>query len=160
MSDNNFDDVFGRPQAPRPSFTDRLKGQAPPPQEPKPEPVADDFESGFYKPYGFLPAGNIGEVCDVRRWIDKTDIAEGIEFQYRFLMQVGYVGEEQLRLFLPDCIVVIEGKHLLDLRKKLARRMVTFMQQHNPRVWPVPPTDEPVIERIEIMRPEMFRLKT
>ena len=51
-------------------------------------------------------------------------------------MQVGYVGEEQLKLFLPDCIVVIEGQHLRDLRKKLARHQCTFIQQYSPCIWP------------------------
>jgi len=113
--------------------------------------------STAYKPYGFLPSGTIGEGCDVRWWMEGTETIQGIEFQYRFLMQVGYVGDQELRLFLPDSIVVIEGQRLTDLRKKLARRMVTFIQQHNPRVWGLPPTDEPTIERVQILRPEMFK---
>jgi len=101
-----------------------------------------------------LPSGKLGEACDVQRWLDGTETPEGIEFQYRFLMQVGYVGEEQVKLFLPDCIVVLEGQRLRELRKKLARRMVWFIQQYNPRIWPAPAKGECVIERIEVLRPE------
>lgn len=146
MSDE-FDQVFGRP-----SFTERMGRETPPATEPERPEGAVSSEP--YKPYGFMPSGTVGECCDVQRWVDNTEIAEGIEFQYRFLMQIGYVGEEQLRLFLPDCIVVIEGRFLRDLRKKLARRMVTYIQQFNPRVWPAPGNGEPVVTRIDIVRPE------
>ncbi len=58
-------------------------------------------------------------------------------------MQIGYVGEEQVKLFLPECIVVIDGMYLRDLRKKLARRQITFIQQFSPKVWPdMPPKSE------------------
>jgi hypothetical protein len=146
---DEFDEVFGAaPQ--RPGFAARLGRAEPAP--PAAEPAA---EPGVYKPYGFLPAGGIGESCEVCRWLDGTEIAEGIEFQYRFLMQIGFVGEEQLRLFLPDCIVVIEGKNLRDLRKKLARRQVTFIQQFSPRLWSGSPSQgEPVIDRIMVARPD------
>ena len=155
---DEFDEIFGRGVTPRPGFAERVKPNINPP--PSSQVAESVVGSGPYKAYGFLPTGTIGEACDVRWWMPGTETIQGIEFQYRFLMQVGYVGDHELRLFLPDSIVVIEGKRLTDLRKKLARRMVTFMQQHNPRVWPVPPTDEPLIERIEIMRPEMFPLRT
>lgn len=158
MSDD-FDEVFGRREAARPSFGERVaRGEAFGGQTRHVEPaIAAELPSassmGEYKPYGFLPTANIGETCDVQRWMDGTEIAEGIEFQYRFLMQVGYLGEEQIRLFLPDCIVVIEGSQLRDLRKKLARRQVTFIQQFNARVWiGKGPSDGARIDRIEIIR--------
>jgi len=70
-------------------------------------------------------------------------------------MQVGFVGEEQLKLFLPDCIVVIDGKHLSDLRKKLARRQVTFISQFNSRIWRnARPQGEPIVEAIQVIRPK------
>jgi hypothetical protein len=149
LSGDDFDKVFGSTPKPT-SFAQRVA---------KPDAELADGEtaagSGPYKPYGFLPTANMNQNCDVQRWLDNTQIAEGIEFQYRFLMQIGYVGEEQLRLFLPDCIVVIEGMYLRDLRKKLARRQVTFIQQYSPKVWPTPPPKgEPVIEKIEVVRPD------
>jgi len=152
MSDSDFDHVFGAKPTPRPGFAARVANADAPAinGEPKGETVG----SGDYKPYGFLPTGTINETCEVVRWIEGTEIQEGIEFQYRFLMQVGFVGEEQLKLFLPDCIVVIEGKHLRDLRKKLTRRQVTFIQQFNARVWPAAKRQgEPIIEKIEVVRP-------
>jgi hypothetical protein len=150
LSGDDFNKVFGTKP---PTFAERV-GKA----EPQPalgEPNGETAGSGAYKPYGFLPTGTINETCDVQRWLEKTEIAEGIEFQYRFLMQIGYVGEEQLRLFLPDCIVVIEGMYLRDLRKKLARRQVTFIQQYSSKVWPTPPPKgEPLVEKIEVVRPD------
>jgi hypothetical protein len=150
MSGDEFDKVFGaRP----PSFAERV-GKAEPQPAPG-EPKGETVGSGPYKPYGFLPTGNVGETCEVARWIEGTEIPEGIEFQYRFLMEVGFVGEEQLRLKLPDCIVVIDGMYLRDLRKKLARRQVTFIQQYSAKVWPTPPPKgEPVIDKIEVVRPD------
>ncbi len=83
-------------------------------------------------------------------------MAEGLEFQYRFLMQVGYVGEEEIRLLLPDTIVLIEGRHLRDLRKKLARRQVTYIGQFNARIWTTKPSQgSAIVERITIIVPRM-----
>jgi len=153
LTGDDFNEVFGSKPKP-PSFAERV-GKADPPAAAAAGGDETKAGSGLYKPYGFLPTGNVGETCDVQRWLEKTEIAEGIEFQYRFLMQIGYVGEEQLKLFLPDCIVVIEGMYLRDLRKKLARRQVTFIQQYSAKVWPTPPPKgEPIIENIEVVRPD------
>ena len=149
MTVSDFDQAFGTNQRP-PSFTQRV-GKA--------EPATANGEtavgSGAYKPYCFLPSGTINETCEVVRWLDGTDEFEGIEFPYRFLIQVAFAGNEQLRLFLPDCIVVIDGQHLRDLRKKLARRQVTSIQQYSAKIWPnAKPQGEPVIDRIQVVRPE------
>ncbi len=167
MSDDDFDRMFGSVPTPRPTqggFADRLMGEAQskgylrsPTNQTPDEPNEAAVGDGPYKPYGYMPAANLGETCDVRRWIDGTEAAEGIEFQYRFLMQIGYVGDEQIKLFLPDCIVVIEGHKLRDLRKKLARRQVTFIQQFSALVWPRPDAGEPIIDAIAVMRPEAVR---
>ncbi len=156
---DDVDRMFGGLMPPRPSFTDRLaRGQVPPPDaapapaHPSPE---ESAETGIYKPYGFLPANTVGETCEVRGWLNGTDVPEGVVFQYRFLMQVGFVGEEMLKLMLPDAIVVIEGKRLLDLRQKLTRRMVTFIQQYHAGIWPRA-SGEAIIERIEVVRPESY----
>ena len=150
MSANDFDQVFGPT---KPSFAAKLGRAEPAPMNGE---AKDESTAGAqYKPYGFLPTGTINETCEVVRWIEGTEIQEGIDLQYRFLMQVGFVGDEQLRLFLPDCIVVIDGQHLRSLRKKLARRQVTFIQQYNARVWPVSPLKgETIVGKIEIVRPE------
>ena len=153
MTGNDFETAFGTVNSTKATFTERLGRADPKPTngEVKEQTVGD----GSYKPYGFLPTGNIGETCDIQSWLENTETAQGIEVQYRFLMQVGYVGEEQLKLYLPDCIVVIEGSYLRDLRKKLARRLVTFIQQYSARVWPARPgKGEPTIEKIEVVRPE------
>ena len=155
MSDNEADKVFGT--SARPSFAARTGKEPPAARTEQGETAAG---SGPYKPYGFLPTSTVGETCDVQRWLEDTQIAEGIEFQYRFLMQIGYVGEEQIRLFLPECIVVIDGMYLRDLRKKLARRQVTFIQQFSSKVWPtMPPKGEPLIEKIQVIRPTDARTR-
>ncbi|HEY1612092.1 MAG TPA: hypothetical protein VGF97_00185 [Rhizomicrobium sp.] len=152
MSGDDFNQVFGaRPQAGR-SFATRVGGAEAPAAtvEPKDE-IAG---SGAYKPYGFLPTGTINESCEVVHWVEGTEIPEGIEFPYRLVLQVAFVGDEQLKIFLPDCIVVIDGKHLRDLRKKLARRQCTFIQQYSARVWPnAKPQGEAIVEKIEVLRP-------
>jgi hypothetical protein len=148
LTTNDFDQAFGTAKRST-NFAQRL-GKAEPLGE---SPIT--VGTGAYKPYGFMPSGTINETCEVVRWIEGTEIAEGVDFQYRFLLKVGFVGEEQLKLFLPDCIVVIDGKHLGDLRKKIARRQCTFIQQFSARVWPnLRPQGEPVIERIHFMEPK------
>ncbi len=158
MSDD-VDSLFGGRTPPRTSFTERLS----PPGLARPvadaEPPEATIGSGQYKPYGFMPSNTVGEICEVRSWVNGTDVPEGLVFQYRFLMQVGFVGDEMLKLMLPDAIVVIEGKHLLDLRQKLTRRMATFIQQYHSVIWTMPPALEPIVERIEVVRPESFNNK-
>jgi hypothetical protein len=152
LSDEEFNRVFGSAPAPRASFTERI-GRAdslPPDTEPNKLLTAG---SGTYKAFGYLPVG-VAETCDIQRWLDGTDTQEGIEFPYKFLIQLGYVGEEEIRLFLPDCIVIITGKRLRELRQKLARRQVTFVCQYSPRVWPkTPSAQEPVVAHIAVVRP-------
>jgi hypothetical protein len=150
MSDEDFNRLFGQRPASQKTFAERI-GRADPLGEA--QPADTNAGDGVYRPYGSHPTNAIGETCDVRRWMDGTAIAEGIEFSYRLLMQVAYVGQEQLRLFRPDTIVLVEGTMLGDLRQKLARRQATFIQQFSPRIWSRPNQGEPVIERIEIMRP-------
>jgi hypothetical protein len=152
MSGDDFTRVFGTKPVGRGAFAAHVASTA---VQQRRDEKAQVTKSATYKPYGLLPTDGISETCEVVRWIEGTEIPEGIDFQYRFLMQVGFVGEEQLKLFLPDCIVVIEGRCLRDLRKKLARRQVTFIQQYSARVWPaVPPAGEPVVEKIAVVRPE------
>jgi hypothetical protein len=133
------------------TFTERL-GRGQPALQPttaKELPAPNDA----YRAYGAMAAEGIAETCDIQGWLENTQIATGLEIQYRFLMQVGYVGEEQLKLFLPDCIVAIDGMYLRELRRKLARRQVTFIQQYSAKVWPTPPPKgKPIVERIEIVR--------
>ncbi|MFT4075626.1 MAG: hypothetical protein QM647_08830 [Asticcacaulis sp.] len=152
---DDFDAIFGA--RPRQSFTERLGAQpaqtpSSPPQQPI-QPDADE-ESGIYRPYGFMPSNTVGENCELRSWMNGTDLPQGLVFQYRFLMEVGYVGDEMLKLVFPASIVVIEGKRLTDLRQKLARRMVTFVQQYHPKRWAVTPANDTIVERIEVMRPD------
>jgi hypothetical protein len=145
LTANDFDKAFGS-NGRSTTFANRTG---------KPEANGEVFVgAGPYKAYGFIPAGTVNETCEVIRWVDGTEIPEGIDFPYRLLLQIAFVGEEQLKLFLPDCIVVIEGRNLRDLRRKIARRQATFIWQYSARVWPSrPPSCETLIDRIQIVRP-------
>ena len=148
MTTSDYDGVFGGTKAAI-SHLERL-GRADAPRNGAAA-KAETVGSGHYKPYGFLPTNSIGLTCDVQRWVEGTEIPEGMEFPYRLMLQVAYTGQHHLRIHLPDCIIVVEGRMLTDLRKKLNRQQVTFIQQFNPRVWPdLPPKDETMIERISI----------
>lgn len=155
MSDD-FDAIFSGRQGTKPTFVERTGRVVKPEIAPEPA-TAGSGEVALpntYKAFGFLPTA-VGESCDVQRWVDGTEIPEGIELQYRFLLQIAYTGEEELKLYLPECIVLITGQNLRDLRKKLARRQVTFIQQYSPKVWPKgAPKGEAVVEAIEILRPD------
>ncbi len=148
MTTSDFDKVFGGTKAAM-SHLERL-GRADAPKTGA-STKAETVGSGPYKAYGYLPTSSIGLSCDVQRWVEGTEIPEGLEFQYRLMLQVAYTGEHHLRIHLPDSIIVVEGRLLTDLRKKLNRQQVTFIQQFNPRVWrDLPPNGEAVIERISI----------
>lgn len=160
MTGDDFDSVFGRGSAPRPNFTERVaRGEAFGGREDPRHAMATEAASttpvpGVYKAFGFMPAGNINHGCEVRRWMDATEIPEGLVFPYRLLMQIGFTGDDELRLMLPDTIIVITGRHLGPLRLALMRQQVTFIQQWNRRVWTTAGTaGETVVERIEVVRP-------
>ena len=149
MTASDFDKAFGSTPNGRAGFTERVRPDG---GKPANDDCKDDI-AGDYKAYGYLPTNSVGETCEVIRWLEGTDVPEGIEFQYRFLMQIGFLGDEEIKLFLPDCIVFVRGKHLRELRKKLARRQVTFIQQYASRLWgQLKSAETPVIETIQIIR--------
>lgn len=153
---DDFDAMYGKAPVPRPSFAERL---GKPHHEEVNEPTESTVGGGAYKPYGFLPVGNVGAGCEVFGWVAGTEIVEGIAFQYRFLMEVTFTGDEMIRLMLPDCVVVIEGRFLTELRRKLMRGVVTFIRQYNRLIWPPPPPGETIVERIEVVRPGRLNMK-
>lgn len=125
-------------------------------QEPRQQPSEPDGEektvgSGPYKAYGFAPTDDL-ETCDVSWWL-KGEIPQGQELQYRFLVRIGYLGDDQLHLMMTDCVLHLEGRNLTDLRKRLARRRVTFIRAFNPKLWPAPKPEEPIIEKITLLFP-------
>lgn len=83
-------------------------------------------------------------------------------FDYRLLTMIRYSALDlegrqwEVDLMFPDTIIRLIGRHLEDLRFRLRRRQVSFIQQYSPRVYPVPidklPAGEPVIEQIYIMQ--------
>jgi hypothetical protein len=160
MSDNDFDSVFGRRPAGRPGFSERVtQGQAfggrhDPIAAMAMEAASTAPTPGVYKPFGFIPAGTINQSCEVRSWMDATQIADGVVFFYRLLMQIGFTADSELRLMLPDTIIVLTGRHLEPLRQSLMRQQATYIQEYSRRVWPAAvPESETVVERIEILRP-------
>lgn len=129
-----------------------------------------------YGAYGYRPGG--APDCDVRGWTSlRPEITEGVCFDYRMLMRIGYGGLAEapdpqqpergnmyLRLFLPECIIQIEGFWLNDLRARLRQREVTFIQQYSPMVYRTPlrqlPEGETVITDVIIGHPGHTDLRT
>ena len=141
---DDLDSVFGR----KPNFTERFaSAKAPPPEAPAPE----SAEVG-YKAYGTLTNASLASMCDIGMWMDGTTIPVGSKFPYHLLMEIAYVGSEELRLYFPDKIVVIEGRHLNDLAEKLSRRLISSIQQFNASIWTRFPADRPIITYIKIVR--------
>jgi hypothetical protein len=159
MSDSEFDQVFGRRPEGR-GFVERVGGGAPP-FGGRNDPVAgmaletatEETPPGVYKAFGFMPAGQINQSCEVRSWVDGTDVPDGVVFFYRLLMQIAFTGTNELRLMLPDNIKVLTGRNLEPLRLALTRQLATYVQQHSTRIWAIPiAANETLIERIEIVR--------
>lgn len=139
----NVDNMF---QPNQPNWAQRVSEPRPPLAEP-----ARTTEDGEYRAYGVTPTDDL-DTCDIAWWLGH-DTPQGQDVQYRFMVRIGYVGDEQVNLMLTDAIISIEGQNLRDLRKRLSRRRVTFVQAFNPKVWPQPPRGEPLIERISILYP-------
>lgn len=165
MTDDDFNAVFGHRQEPRPSFVERVARPGVPPPTMAPRPRRDlaaeteaatraIAEDGQYKAFGFIPAGQLNPSCEVRSWMDGTTVPDGTVFFYRLLLQIGFPGDDELRLMLPDAIFVVRGRNLDPLRAALTRHQATFVQQYSPRVWhQAPPGGLTLIEHIEIVRP-------
>ncbi len=139
---NDFDDVFQN----RGGWAQRVS-------EPRvqPEAVEQRPEPGAYRAFGYTPTDDL-ETCDIAWWLG-GDTPQGQEIQYRFLVRVGYFGDECLQLMLTDAMIVIEGKNLRELRKRLTRAKVTFIQAFNPRIWPKPPEGEAIVEKVSLLYP-------
>lgn len=139
----SYDEMF---QPRQPNWTQRVD-----PRPAPPEPAARTTEDGRYRAFGHTPSEDL-ETCDIAWWLGH-DTPQGQEVQYRFLVRTAYVGDEQINLFLTDAIISIEGRNLRELRKRLSRRRVTFIQAFHPGLWPRPPEGDPIIERIRILYP-------
>jgi hypothetical protein len=142
---HEFEDFLSRPHT---SWTDRT---AKAPLASQHGPTTDDAPDGRYRAYGTTPSDDL-DACNVSWWLT-SDVPQGQEFQYRFLLRVGYIGDTTLHLFLSDCILHIEGRNLSDLRNKLARQKATMIQAFNPNLWPPPAESEPLIHSISILYP-------
>lgn len=157
---DDFDRVFGGGgERTRPSFTDRVVlgeafgGRLDPRQAMAAEAASTTPVPGEYRAFGHLPSGNINLSCEVRWWLDGTSVPEGLAFPYRLLMQIGFTGDDTLRLMLPDTVIEVSGRQLEPLRQAIMRQQVHFIQAFNPKVWPSKPNGETVIDRIEALRP-------
>lgn len=139
---NDFDEVFQN----RGRWADRVS-------EPRMQPEAAEpaAETGAYRAFGYTPTDDL-ETCDIAWWLG-GDTPQGQEIQYRFLVRVGYFGDDCLHLMLTDAMIVIEGKNLRELRKRLTRGKVTFIQAFNPRVWSKPPEGEAIVEKVTLLFP-------
>ncbi len=159
MSDEDFDSVFGR-RPERPNFSERVArgeafgGRVDPHPAMAVEAASTDPVPGEYRAFGISQAGNLNSACEVRRWIDGTEVPEGRVFFYRLLMQIGFSATDELRLMLPDTVIILGGSNLDPLRQALMRGQATFIQQWSKQVWrAAPATGEPIIRSIEFLRP-------
>lgn len=159
---DEFDRLFGKSPT---SHAERVR----PDEQRKGHEAPDKKEvlvgSTDYHPYGYRPGG--APDCDIQSWHKlRRDLPEGMSIDYRLLLRIGYGGMEVsgdamfLRLFLPDCIVQIEGLHLHELRQKLRRREVSFIQEFSEMVFGMNasqlPAGEPVITKVWIGDPSDF----
>lgn len=155
----NLDD-FLRPEGTvqeKPSHTDRVRPAARPEADARQDAYA--VGASDYKAYGVMPGGSPD--CDVRSWKAlRQDIPEGIMFDYRLLSMVRYSSldlddvRQEIDLMFPDTIIRIVGRYLDDLRQRVRRRQVSFIQQYSPMAHRVPlerfGVGEPVIEQVEV----------
>ena len=139
--DHAFQRVFGTQPGPRPGFTERVRPTAShtPPQgaqiDATVEAAMDALAGDDYRAFGMMASSQIQASCELRWWMDGTTVPEGLAFPYRLLMEVGFSGDDTLRLLLPDKVIEIVGERLEPLRQGLMRQRVTFIQQWSPQIW-------------------------
>lgn len=154
MSDDAFQRVFGEPPRRPASFAQRLgreeKERPEPPAAMVAEAAAAALAGDAYRAFGFMPNGQAPLSCELRWWLDGTAIPEGLAFPYRLLMEVGFTGDDTLRLLLPNKAIEIVGERLEPLRQALMRQQVTFVQQWSSCIWHTRPRNASVIEGFEV----------
>lgn len=158
MNDDEFDRMFGRKrQEERPSFVERVTrgeafgGRIDPVDTVGQEAPSIGLERDEYRAFGMMPASQVHASCELRWWMEGTTVPEGLAFPYRLLMEVGFSGEDTLRLLLPDKVIEITGERLEPLRQGLMRQRVTFVQQWSAHVWRSRPT-EGLVTAITVVR--------
>lgn len=159
MRDEEFDRMFGRkPPEQRPSFVERVTraesfgGHVDAPEAMSSESQTTGPVPDGYRGFGMMPASQVHASCELRWWMDGTTVPEGLAFPYRLLMEVGFSGEDTLRLLLPDKVIEIFGANLEPLRQGLMRQRVTFVQQWSAGIWRTKPISESLVERISVAR--------
>jgi len=157
MTGDPFEEMFGQPGA-KTRFQERVArgdvfgGRVDPRQAMAVEASTAEPQPGTYRAFGFMPTATVNQACEVRRWIDGTELPEGRVFFYRLLLGISFSGEDELRLMLPDAVIVLTGQHLDPLRQALTRGLATFIQQWNGKVWQSSPKqNEAVVNSIEVL---------
>ena len=143
---DEIDEMFPDPTL-RKSFTERVGGP----------PVRTDGEAlpalprGMkeYEPWGYQAGGRADEGCTVYSWVDGTTISTGTHFPWRLYLGCDFHDDTELRILLPHRIIVVEGQKLDDLRHRLGRQAVAFIQQCNPGIWNLTP-ETTRVDRIQI----------
>lgn len=140
----DYDSRFQRPEG---GWAQRLSD----PRASAPAEPLRSTEDGEYRAYGVTPTDDL-DTCDIAWWLG-NDTPQGQEVRYHYIVRIGWVGDEQINLMLTDAIITIEGQWLRDLRKRLSRRKVTFIQAYHSKHWPKPALGQPLVERIGILYP-------
>lgn len=158
MSEDDFDRMFGRRPEERPSFVERVtRGEAFGGRIDPVGPMAAESASiapapDEYRAFGMMPSSQVHASCELRWWMEGTTVPEGLAFPYRLLMEVGFTGEDTLRLLLPDKVIEIVGERLEPLRQGFMRQRVTFVQQWTFLAWRAKPTGASLVETIAVKR--------
>lgn len=159
MNDDEFDRMFGRKrQEERPSFVERVTrgeafgGRIDPVDTVDQEAPSIGVERDEYRAFGMMPASQVHASCELRWWMEGTTVPEGLAFPYRLLMEVGFSGDDTLRLLLPEKVIEIVGERLEPLRQGLMRQRVTYVQQWSSHVWRARDPSGAAVKRIAIKR--------
>ncbi len=129
MSDD-LDEMFRDPTLRR-SFTEKVGG---PPAKAEALPALPrDMKE--YEPWGQMAGGRTDEGCTVYGWFDGTTVPIATDFPWRLYMGCDLYDDTELRILLPHRVIVIHGQKLDDLRQRLRRYGVSFIQQYHSGIW-------------------------
>lgn len=70
---------------------------------------------------------------------------------YSYLIDVMWDGDEgrEIALVFSHAVIMVKGRNLKDLAQQLVMEKIGWIQEYDPKRWPKPPADRPVIESIE-----------
>ena len=108
---------------------------------------AEPRQAEEYQAFGQEHPELRGEVIEIR-----YGDGDWCQLERRFLVRVEGAGDSCLALICTNYAVMITGQGLSELRRRLAARKLDFVQEYDPKRWPVSLNGVPKVEKVELLQ--------